>query len=168
MLIVFRGLPGSGKTTIAKALAGQSGAVYLRIDTIEQAIRDAGILEQGVGSSGYQVANALALSNLLMGHRVVVDCVNPVAESRQAWSDTALSADTPLVNIQVICSDSQEHQRRVESRTSDIPGLTPPTWQSVLAHEYEPWHDAPFTVDTAQLPANEALALITRRLAELR
>eukprot|EP01133_Synstelium_polycarpum_P001929 gene1929-2209_t len=139
MLIVFSGLPGTGKTTIAKALAGQSGAVYLRIDTIEQAIRDAGFLEQGVGSSGYQVANALALSNLLLGRTVVVDCVNPVAESRQAWRDTALSAGMPLVNIQVVCSDPHEHQRRVESRTSDIPGLTPPTWQSVLAHEYEPW-----------------------------
>ncbi|MDY7532855.1 AAA family ATPase [Pseudomonas sp. Bout1] len=165
MLIVFSGLPGTGKTTIAKALAGQSGAVYLRIDTIEQAIRDAGVLAQGVGSSGYQVANALALSNLLLGHTVVVDCVNPVAESRQAWSDTALRAGKPLVNIRVVCSDPHEHQRRVESRTSDIPGLTPPAWQSVLAHEYEPWHDAPFTVDTAQLPPNEALALITRRLA---
>lgn len=165
MLIVFSGLPGSGKTTIAKALAGQSGAVYLRIDTIEQAIRDAGVLEQGVGSSGYQVANALALSNLLLGHTVIVDCVNPVAESRQAWRDTALSADTPLVNIQVVCSDPHEHQRRVESRTSDIPGLTPPTWQSVLAHEYEPWAESPLTVDTARLSPHEALTMINAQLS---
>lgn len=165
MLIVFSGLPGTGKTTIAKALAGQSGAVYLRIDTIEQAIRDAGVLEQGVGSSGYQVANALALSNLLLGRTVVVDCVNPVAESRQAWSDTALSAGMPLVNIQVACSDPHEHQRRVESRTSDIPGLTPPTWQSVLAHEYEPWVESPLTVDTARLFPHEALTMINAQLS---
>ena len=44
-----------------------------------------------------------------------------------------------LVNIQVICSDKHEHQRRVETRKIDIPGLTPPTWQSVLDHEYEAW-----------------------------
>lgn len=168
MLIVFSGLPGTGKTTIAKALAAQTNAVYLRIDTIEQAIRDAGVFPQGVGSSGYQVANALALSNLALGHTVVVDCVKPVAESRQAWSETALRASTSLVNIQVVCSDQHEHQRRVETRASDIPGLTPPTWQSVLAHEYEPWHDAPFTVDTAQLPAAEAVAMITRQLASQR
>jgi len=165
MLIVFSGLPGTGKTTIAKALAGQSGAVYLRIDTIEQAIRDAGFLEQGVGSSGYQVANALALSNLLLGRTVVVDCVNPVAESRQAWRDTALSAGMPLVNIQVVCSDPHEHQRRVESRTSDIPGLTPPTWQSVLAHEYEPWAESPLTVDTARLSSHEAVTMINAQLS---
>ncbi len=40
MLIIFGGLPATGKTTIAKELARQIGATYLRIDTIEQAIRD--------------------------------------------------------------------------------------------------------------------------------
>lgn len=38
MLIIFSGLPGSGKSTIAQALAKQLNAFYLRIDTIEQAI----------------------------------------------------------------------------------------------------------------------------------
>ena len=36
MLIILGGLPGSGKTTIARELAGQLGAVHLRIDSIEQ------------------------------------------------------------------------------------------------------------------------------------
>lgn len=33
------------------------------------------------------------------------------------------------MKIQVICSDKDKHQRRVESRKIDIPVLTPPTWQ---------------------------------------
>ncbi len=41
MLIVFSGLPGTGKTTIAQAVVRRCGAVYLRIDTIEQALRTA-------------------------------------------------------------------------------------------------------------------------------
>ena len=48
MLIVFSGLPGTGKTTLAKDLAATTGAVYLRIDTIEQAIRNSGALAQDV------------------------------------------------------------------------------------------------------------------------
>ena len=60
MLIVFSGLPGTGKTTIAQELARQIRAVYLRIDVIEQTLRDAGVLAGDVGASGYAVANALA------------------------------------------------------------------------------------------------------------
>ncbi|HAU1975266.1 TPA: AAA family ATPase, partial [Legionella pneumophila] len=32
MLIIFGGLPGTGKTTISKQIAKQLNAVYLRID----------------------------------------------------------------------------------------------------------------------------------------
>ena len=39
-LVVFAGLPGSGKSTIARELARQLGAAWLRIDTIETAIAD--------------------------------------------------------------------------------------------------------------------------------
>ncbi|MGO8655704.1 AAA family ATPase, partial [Rhizobium ruizarguesonis] len=39
MLIIVGGLPGSGNTTIARALAERLNAVHVRVDTIEQAIR---------------------------------------------------------------------------------------------------------------------------------
>lgn len=168
MLIVFSGLPGTGKTTIAKDLAVALGAVYLRIDTIEQAIQNAGALAQGVGRSGYLVANALALDNLRTGRAVVADCVNPVTESRAAWNEVASKAGVRLVNIHVICSDKHEHQRRVETRLSDVPGLTPPTWQAVLDHEYETWDEPPFRIDTAQVSPTQAVLMITSQFCPVR
>ena len=42
ILVVFSGLPGTGKTTAARPLAASLRALYLRIETIEQAMRDAG------------------------------------------------------------------------------------------------------------------------------
>ena len=41
-LIAFGGLPGTGKTVIAREVARGANAVYLRIDSIEQAIRAPG------------------------------------------------------------------------------------------------------------------------------
>ena len=38
MLVIFAGLPGVGKTAMARELARQIGATHLRIDSIEQAI----------------------------------------------------------------------------------------------------------------------------------
>lgn len=53
MLIIFSGLTGSGKSTIAQALAKQLSAFYLRIDTIEQAILKAEEGDREMGPAGY-------------------------------------------------------------------------------------------------------------------
>lgn len=165
MLIVFSGLPGTGKTTLAKALAGALDAVYLRIDSIEQALRNSAALHGDVGSSGYVVANAIALDNLRAARTVVADCVNPVRESREAWADTARHCGCPLLNIEVRCSDKRQHQQRVESRVIDVPGLAAPSWRSVLAHEYEAWGEPPFTIDTALTSPDAAQRLLLEHVS---
>jgi len=53
----------------------------------------------------------------------------------------------------------------VESRVSDVPGLRVPDWQSVMAHEYQPWAHAPLTLDTARLSVQAALALLGEHVA---
>ena len=167
MLVVFGGLPGTGKTTIARAIATRRAAAYLRIDEIEQAIRSAEVLAAGVGTAGYNVANALAASNLENGVLVVADCANPVRESRQGWRATAARAQTPLLEIELICSDPVEHQRRLEERRPDIDGLALPTWQSMLVQEYSPWPDPHLVIDTALLSAPEAIETVERQIDHL-
>jgi predicted kinase len=132
MLIVLSGLPGVGKTTIARELACALAAVYLRIDSIEQALRQAGL---AVEAEGYAVAHAVAADNLRAGQTVVADCVNPWPLTRDEWRGVAEQIGVPLVEVEVVCSDHVEHRRRVESRAADIAGHRVPTWQEVVERD---------------------------------
>jgi predicted kinase len=67
MLIVLGGLPGTGKTAIAREIARVLNAVYVRIDSIEQAIRMSRVLGRPIDDTGYCVAQVIAEDNLRVG-----------------------------------------------------------------------------------------------------
>ena len=157
MLIVFGGLPGAGKTTIAREIARRRRAVYLRVDTIEQAVRSAGLSLEEIGAIGYDVACALAEANLKLGQVVVADSVNPLELSRGAWRAVAIAACVSIAEIEVVCSDAHEHRRRVEGRSNDVRGLIQLTWDDVMRRHYEPWSSPRIVVDTATLSVREAV-----------
>lgn len=156
-LIAFGGLPGTGKTAIARELAREVGAVYLRIDSIEQAIRASGILDEPIEDGGYRVAYALAEENLRVAKTVIADCVNPLQITRDAWVAVADRAGASVVEVEVICSDSKQHQQRIEDRVSDISGLKLPTWEEVASREYEPWQRKHVVIDTANRSVGDSV-----------
>lgn len=146
-LWIFAGLPGSGKSTLAAMLAAHVGAAYLRIDTIEQALRElCGVAVQG---EGYGLAYRVAADNLRLGVGVVADSCNPIELTRREWEDVARDVGAAYVNVEVVCSDRDEHRRRVETRACPVPGLRMPTWEDVLAREYHAWTVERVVIDTA-------------------
>jgi predicted kinase len=60
MLSILGGRSEVGKTTFARELARQLGAVHLRIDSIEQAIRDSAGVTQPLNDVGDRVGYAVA------------------------------------------------------------------------------------------------------------
>lgn len=164
MLIILGGMPGAGKTTLARALAEDLGAVHLRVDTIEQAIRAANVLTSEVGPAGYMVAYGLAEDNLMLGHTVVADSVNSLSVTRDAWLQVAGRAGVPAVEVEVICSDPAEHRRRVETRPTDVPGLVKPSWDEVVARPYDPWGRGHVIVDSARQGVEQSVAEVISRL----
>src|SRR5262245_38477787 len=161
MLVIFGGLPGTGKSTQARRLAEQLSAVYLRIDTIERAITD-GEEAVAVYDQGYRVAYALAEDNLRLGHTVVGDSVNPLQITRDAWRRVAKRAAVRAMEIEVICSDPREHRRRIETRTVDIPVA----WDEVVTRNYEPWSGTHISIDTAGQDVEQSFATLLKVLPE--
>ena len=164
MLIIFGGLPATGKTTIARDLARQLGATYLRIDTIEQVLRESAMVNQPIHDEGYRVAYAIAEDNLRLGRTVIADSVNPVRLSRDAWIGVAHRAHAHAVEVEVICSDPQLHRQRVETRAVDIRGLSLPTWEKIISREYEPWEREHIVIDTAGRSVGESVEELRRAL----
>jgi predicted kinase len=146
MLIVLSGLPGAGKTTIARELARALGAFHLRIDSIEHALRQSGVDVEG---EGYAVAYAIAEDNLRLGRTVIADCVNPWALTRDAWRAVAERAPARAIDVEIVCSNLNEHRRRVESRQSDIEGHRLPSRTEVVTRDYHAWERDRVVVDTA-------------------
>ena len=161
MLIAFCGLPGTGKTTLARSLAHRLQATYLRIDTIEDVLLaddGAPLVARG---AGYCVAYAIAEDNLRLGRTVIADSVNPIKITRQAWREVAKRAGVKLVNVVVTCSDSAQHQSRVRARP---PGTRGSDWAEILNREFDPTDGVAIVVDTANRTTEQCLAALEAAL----
>jgi predicted kinase len=110
--------------------------------------------------AGYRVAYMIASDNLRLGRTVIADSVNPLQITRDAWRAVAVGIEAKVIEIEVICSNTTEHRRRVESRHTDIPGLSLPTWQEVAAREYHPWDRARIVIDTADTSVDQSLCAL--------
>jgi predicted kinase len=161
-LLIFAGLPGVGKSTLAQGLARELGATYVRIDTIEQGLRD--LCAFDVQGEGYALAYRLAADNLRLGRTVVADSCNPVELTRRAWEQVAKDAGASFANVEVVCGDAHEHLTRVETRAADVPGLRLPTWNDVQARRYDAWTAKRWVVDTAGRSEADALRELLGKL----
>ncbi len=165
-LYIFSGLPGSGKTTLAKLLATHIKATHLRIDTLEQGLRDVCSLKD-VQGEGYRISYLIAKDNLKLGNKVIADSVNPIALTRNEWQQTALSVEASFTNIEVICSDKKEHQFRVENRINDIKNHKQPTWEQVINRTYEKWTAPTISIDTSKKSIKDAFQELKEKLSKL-
>ncbi len=175
-LFIMSGLPGTGKSSLARHLAAKYGAIWLRIDTIELALRELCDFEpQG---EGYRLAYRIAADNLRIGLNVVADSCNPWESTRREWNAVAAENGATALNVEVVCSDKHEHKTRVQTRKSEIAGVKLPTWEDVETREYHPWNDgaingndprkiAKITIDTAGKSPEESFAELCEKIEKL-
>jgi predicted kinase len=152
-LYIFSGLPGVGKSTLAKNIAKLLKAVYIRIDTIEQGIRD--LCKYNVQAEGYRLAYKITEDNLKIGNDVISDQCNTIKLTRKEWNDVAIKNNCQYINIEIICSNKMEHKKRIELRRNEIENLELPTWEEIMGRVYEPWDEDHIIIDTANKTIEE-------------
>ena len=79
----------------------------------------------------------------------------------------AREAGASYLNIEVVCSDTYEHQRRVDVRAPDIPGMILPSWDEVANRAYEPWTVERILIDTAGKSVEESINELLSKLLRL-
>lgn len=161
VLVLLGGLPATGKSTVASELNHTGAFSYVRIDSIEQALRASGETgPDGVVVAGYIVGCVVAGDLLGGGNDVLVECVNPIEKTRSAWREVAHTRGAALLEVELRCSDPEVHRERAENRTVDVPGLRLPDWHAIRTRTYEPWTTADLRIDTGTTSPRDAAGLI--------
>ena len=166
-LIVFAGMLGTGKTSLARAVARQLRAVYLDKDTIKECALDlaerikSDQVRQLADPLSYDLLVDLARDNLSLGLPVVLDSPAGYQAFRERVKGLARSAKVELRLIECICTDEKLLRQRVESRADDLPAHRTRDW-TTYQHEqtqFERLTERRLVVDTA-----ESLSLNVRKV----
>jgi predicted kinase len=148
---VVSGLPGSGKSTVADAIAEKSKIPILSVDPIESSILRSGINRSfETGLAAYLVAETLAAEQLRLGISVIIDAVSSVKEARVMWRNLSIRFDARLVIIECVLNP-ELHKQRIETRIRNMHGIAEVTWNDVQDRrkEYIAWEEARLILDTA-------------------
>lgn len=118
LVIQMHGEPGSGKSTVARAIAPHIGAVVIDKDVIKAALLRSGIAETPAATGAYEAYFDLASSLVRMGHAVILD--NPVywPSVEDRWRALAAEASSPPLMIECVCDDRGELRRRLAARAA--------------------------------------------------
>lgn len=175
-LVLVGGLPGTGKTTVARRLADATGAALISSDRVRADARAGGAVAGGSGEFNrgayapaarehvYAVMRAEARTLLAAGWSVILDASWINAAQRRRASRVAAETASDLIEIR--CSAPQSiADARISARNGSQSEATPAIAEA-MAGEHTLWPGATVLDTTASLEHTEAAALRIYRRAE--
>jgi predicted kinase len=164
MMIVMSGLPGTGKSTIAMAVARSRRLPVLSVDPIESSIVRAGVTASfETGLAAYLIVETIADACLTSGLDPVIDAVISMDVARDMWRKLAHQYNAELRIIECVLAD-EILQERLNTRQRDF-AIDEPSWSDVerRRREWSPWPEPHLTLDAAhevEVNVKDALAYV--------
>lgn len=155
-LIIFSGLPGTGKSTLAEVLAKDFGIPVFAKDWLEATLLRSGlnpvVESKPPRSVGYELLTVLAERQLRLGQSVILDSVAGSETIRSTWRQLSKQYDADWRVIECICSDESIHRARLQDRKRNIPGWHELEWSEVerVKQYYLPWEGEHLVLDMVQ------------------
>ena len=154
-LIIFSGLPGTGKSTLAEAVGRELGIPVFAKDWLEGTLLRSELKptreEKTLGSAAYELLTILAQRQLMLGQSVILDSVAASPSIRRSWRELSDQYGAVWRVIECICSDELLHRSRLKGRKRDIPSWHELEWSEVerVKRYYAPWEEDHLVLDMA-------------------
>jgi predicted kinase len=159
MLVLTGGLPGTGKSTLARSLGDRLDALVVNRDVIEASLWRSGVAH---GVESRRAANDLLLTlagdALGQGRSLIIDSVLGEAKRREQLQAVAVAGGVACRLIECVCSDDALHRSRIEGRERGIEGWYELEWSDVVATRarYQSWPEQRLVLDAVE-PFNSNL-----------
>jgi len=146
VMVITRGLSGSGKSTVARALCERTGMIQLRSDVERKRLAGLSATESSRSDTGtglytadrtantYQHLGALAKTVLAAGYSVIVDATFLQREHRDHFRALAAATATPFLVLECSAKNS-ELERRILSRTATRSDASEATLEVLYAQQ---------------------------------
>ena len=152
-LIVFSGLPGTGKSSLAEALGRTFSISVFAKDWLEATLVRSELMpsnsDKPLGFAGYELLTTLAERQLILGQSVILDSVAGTQNIRKTWKRLATRYHAGWYAIECICSDEMIHRARLNGRERRIPGWHELEWADVekVKGYFSPWEEEHLILD---------------------